>query len=469
MATPLVHIRRLAVDRELFQRLLTVECPDDDFAAFRVSLESIEHDGLATVLAQARYLKLTGKAWRFIQPQEIASLDDSLHQFLAPVRNEACVACPQVEWGASDAELTFYDDDDKRVGKLVVDNDREFLEIAVASTGMTYDDDVAFDGVVRQAFEKLLDACRPTPEASTGALPAPKLSAWKVKPASPTARLPEWLTSMIMCWASLHLRIHVVPSAASELDEHYEGAAPKLFVNEARMQHYTTLRGATRRCCLFYLHDSTGGCVCKHHRVHNHASSGTHACTVLRLDFCGCNLDHTRRCPYHSTREPPPFQNDDVVASTVCTQGLSLRLDCKHNQIEDGAPVPAQPRSRNTKTTNIVNVPLESNACAVSLAAAAVALTEGTPSEAEVERLVTYANAAFSHAITTDEEERESIDMSMRDQMVESMLRSGELFYGFPESKSKGGVALRKRKHPGAVPKWMKQCMPTHGHLLPTK
>lgn len=438
--------------------------------AFLEALSKVQHDGLSTVLRQAAggFVVVTGPSWLpLINENEVVSLQDSVCNFLVPVKEQPLLACPRDSWEETDIKVYLADPSKNRVGMIVVGGDREYIEFSVTATGQIHDNEVKFDAELKAAFGMLLEHATPSPESILATLPKQPTSAWKQHVSSRWCFLPEWAVSFLLRWASCRLRVHVIASAASDLDSNFNGPASMMFVEHAVMEH-VSFKGVAIRKLTLHLHKSTCGCFCKNHRTHSRhlpQAGGTHSRTALVLEFCGCRKSANGRCPYHSTRESPPFQNDDPIASRICMHGLSLKLQCVHH-----AAVPeAHSAVQKSVYTKVIDVPLESDQYTVSFAAACVDLTEGQPSSEEIGKLIDYVGTAFVDAMRADKEERESAKMLMRDQMIESMLRSGELFYGICPNRKTQKQALRKRKSPGSVPKWMNECMETHAHLMPTK
>ena len=411
-------------------------------------------------------MKVTGPAWRpLISSNEVVSLQGSMCDFLVPVKKEPRLACPRDSWKDTDVQVYLTDASKNRVGKIVVGPDREYVEVSVTATGRMYDNEVNFDAALEAAFGTLLEHATPSPESVLAELPNPSLLPWKPHVASRWCFVPEWVVSYLIRWASCHLRVHVIASAASDLDADCNGPPALMFVEHAVLEH-VALNGVTSRKLTLHLHPSTCACFCKNHLTHNNRhTNGTHSRTELVLEFCGCRTSPNGRCPYHPNRESPPFQNDDPIASRICMHGLSLKLRCVHH----AATAPDHAAGQKPVCTTVFNVPLDSNPYALSFAAACVELTDGEPSAEQVGELADYVGNAFSNAMRSDREEREAASMSRRDQMTESMLRSGELFYGVCPNRKSGKQALRKRKKPGSVPKWMSECMQTHSHLMPTR
>ena len=462
------RVRRVALDREHFENDTDVALAPEHASAFLEAMSTVRHDGLSILLRQAAggFVTVTGPAWRpLISSNEVVSLQGSVCDFLVPVKKEPRLACPRDSWDETDVEIYLTDASKNRVGKIVVGPDREYVEVSVTATGRLHDNEVAFDSEMKAVFETLLEHATPSPESILSKLPKPPLCAWKPHVASRWCFVPEWVVSFLIRWASCHLRVHVVASAASDLDADCNGPPALMFVEHAVMEH-VSFKGVASRQLTLHLHQSTCGCFCKNHRTHSRHANGTHSRTELVLAFCGCRNSSNGRCPYHPKRESPPFQNDDPIASSICMHGLSLKLRCVHQ----AAAIPdTHSAAQKSVYTTVLDVPLDSDPYAVSFAAACVELTDGEPSAEAVGELADYVETAFADAMRADKEEREAVSMSRRDQMIESMLRSGELFYGLCPNRKSGKQALRKRKHPGAVPKWMAECMETHAHLLPSK
>ena len=461
------RVRRIAIDKKNFENDAETVLAPEHANAFLEALSKVRHDGLSTVLQQATrgFVTVTGPAWLpLISQNEVVSLRGSVCNFLVPVKKEPRLACPRNSWEETDIKVYLSGPCKNRVGMLVVGGDRAYVEVSVTATGQLYDTDVEFDAELKAAFGALLEHAAPSPESILAKLPKSSLCAWKPHIASRWCFLPEWAASVFIRWASCHLRVHVIASAASDLDADCNGPTSLMFVEHAVMEHISSKGIASRKLTL-HLHQSTCGCFCKNHRTHSRHAGGTHSRTELVFEFCGCRNSASGRCPYHIKQESPPFQNDDPIASRICMHGLAVKLRCVHH----AAAVPeAQGSFQKPIYTTVLDVPLEYDPFAVSFAAACVVLSDGSPSAEEVDALVDYVGTAFADAMRSDREERESVSMSMRDQMTESMLRSGELLYGFCPNRKSGKQALRKRKHSGTVPKWMSDCMATHSHLMPT-
>ena len=461
-------VRRIAIDSKHFDNDTGAVVSPEHAASFLAALRGVPHEGLAKLIARSAggTVAVCGPAWRpFVSPNELASLDARVYDFLVPVKNEPRLACPQLSWKHTDVQVYLNDASKQQICKLVVGGDSEFVEVTAIETKTIYDNEVEFDARLEAAFATLIEHAMPTPASIVAALPKPSLGTWKSSPASRWCLLPEWAVSTLLRWTSQHLRIHVIASAAVELDANSMGPPSILFLDHASMEH-VSFKGAASRRINLKLHKSTCACLCKHHRTHNRHAGGTHANTELALEFCGCRLSNGR-CVYHPTKESPPFQNDDPVADKICMHGLSLKLKCTH-ETRDAASNSHAALQKPIHTT-VLDVPLESNPFAVSFAAACVELSEGTPEPERIQSLVDYVATAFDDAMQNDREERQSVPMLKRDQMTESMLRSGEFFFGPCPSRNNGKLTLRKRKQPGTIPKWMHECVTTHSHLLPNR
>ena len=435
-------IRRLAISKEHFDVELDVRCSPESKNAFVDVLARQASTGwLEKLLEQTARIEISGSAWWPLVAQHETAETDAI--VMAAVKKSGLLAAPRVLWSELDVKLTLYDVDDARVGCISIDDD--LIEVGIAATGMVRDE-ITLDADLKLAFKTLFQAHPPTTTAILANLPLPH-TAWKPNEASRWSLLPEWTVSAFLRWASYHLRLHVLFSASSGLDDNCFGSTIGVFVERAIMEHVKSSRGTAARKITMQLHDSVG-CICKNHRA---CGDAAHTKSRIVLHFCGCCHDINGSCPFHPK---------DDVESAVCTHGLRMLVQCVH---AGDSEVPI--------VTTCVDVPLKPP-FARCFAAACVELTETERTEADAKQIAAHVATEFNQAIDNDTKERESIDINLMDSMVESMLRSGELFYGLPQGKKGGQQMLRrKRKHSGniAVPAWMKACMFTHSHLFQTR
>ena len=240
--------RRLAVSKDSFDVELYVLCSPESKKAFVdvISRAAAAHDWLDELLHQTALIKISGQAWwPLVAQHEMASspTEDTTAVVMAAVKKTALLAAPRTLWSESDVKLNLYDSDTNRIGCISIDDD--LIEVGVVATGMVHDE-LEVDPELQLAFKTLVDAHPPTAEASLANLPV-NYTAWKPNEASPWSLLPEWAISTFLRWASYNLRIHVLFSASSGLDDNCFGSTPGIFVEQATMEHVVTSRGTAAR------------------------------------------------------------------------------------------------------------------------------------------------------------------------------------------------------------------------------
>jgi hypothetical protein len=401
-------------------------------------------------------ITIEGPAWqRFVQKSEDPPVDMNPETIFA-VKATDYLAFPSQGWDTIDATLHFYNEKREELATACVNT--HGISIRSHETNQAYP--VSFKcatflsklvGCVENVSIREEDCLTLIPKAS--------LNSWQPTESSTWATIPEWMVSLFLRWASHHLRVHVLFSACVPLSTNQCGATPDIFLESATVEH-TTFKERTSRRCTFRVHDSVGGCVCKNHG----AAQGEHWRTALQVNFCGCKCDLSK-CPFHPKRVSS--SSTDPIVETICTHGLTVKLLCFHKD-ECGKCI----------CSTLMNVPLPDDNFMNLFAASCVELTE-KPQVVPTEHLKQALETMFEHSLREDMNEFSAIDINigLRDQMIESVLRSGDYFYGPPEGKRSGKSALRKRKKEAAskhdterqthVPKWMCACMSTHAHILP--
>lgn len=460
-------IRRLALPKETFLADCDVQCSDASCNKFLSTLSrcSAAHDWLAQLLKQTTSIKLSGSAWhQLVSQHEMAppvSKDgkpDVVVAAMAAVKKTELLAIPRTTWSA-DVKLTLYDSENEPVGKLTIFDD--IVEVSILATRVIHDE-LELDRDMQNEFDNLRKANPPSIFDCLSTLPLVVPVALAPTTSSRWQFMPEWTVSTFLLWLSQQLRIHVLFSASSVLDDECIGSKPRIFVDRAIMEH-VNIKGITARRITFTMHDSTG-CICQHHRKDATAVVGPHSKTFVRLDFCGCR--HDGKCPFHDAPSCTKPVCTEPLSSSVCTHKIRLTVQCVHaNEDLDIAK---------HSFVTCVDVKLESSPFAVAFCTACVELTEGIQTKETAEKLEEYVSKAFEKsmaAVEPDDDAPAPDDLQMRDQIVESIIRSKEFYFGHPTGRNNGKHMLRrkKRKHrdQGAVPAWMSRCMSTHAHLMP--
>ena len=451
--------RRVAISKEVFDACIEVELDSDVSGLLMEELLSRSDTGpVVKVATETVRVTIEGPAWqRFVQTKEDRPVDMNPETIFA-VKSTDYLAFPSQGWDTIDATLHFYNEKREELATACVDN-RHGISIRSHETNQTYP--VSFKcatilsklvGCVENVSIREEECLAPIPKAS--------LNSWQPtdRISSKWATIPEWMVSLSLRWASHHLRVHVLFSACVPLSTNQRGATPDIFFESATVEH-TTLKERTSRRCTFRVHDSVGGCVCKNHG----ASQGKHWRTALQVNFCGCKCDRSM-CPFHPKRVSS--STTDPIVEAICTHGLAVKLLCFHKE-EDGK----------CTCSTLMNVPLPDDNFVSLFAASCVELTE-KPQVVPTEQLKQALETMFEHSLREDiaDFSASDVNIGLRDQMIESVLRSGDYFFGPPEGKRSGKSALRKRKKEAAskhdteqasVPKWMCACMTTHSHLMP--
>lgn len=451
-------VRRIAVSQDCFDASVEVQLRENVATPLLRQMKDSDVEALAAMAKDAVRVTIDGPAWqRFMYRDEETPTSLNPETTLA-VKGTGYLAFPSKTWDLFDTTVHFYNASKEELATGSIRACEKIIDVNCHSTKQTYQfnphPESAF-GLVQAIQNVSLNSgeCLAT-------IPEPRLDAWSPKEQSKWATIPEWLASFFLRWSSHHLRIHVLHSACVPLESE-TGPSPDIFIESATIEHALQRNGDAFRRCTFRLHESVGGCVCKNHTDKH---PGQHARSVLRVDFCGCNCHHSV-CPYHPKRVVSSSSTDPLI-DKICTHGLCVKVLCFHTD-ETG------------KFTchTVMDVPLQDDKFMNLFASSCVELTEN-PQAIPTEQLQSSMETVFENAMKEDLGEWTSheINIEMRDQMTESILRSGEYYCGPPEGKRNGKHLLRKRKkeplskherEAQKIPKWMCACMTTHAHLIP--
>ena len=451
-------MRRIAIHQDCFDASVEVELDERVAKPLLQQLSASTIDALAATAADSARVTIDGPAWqRFMYKDEETPISLNPETTFA-VRGTGFLAFPSKRWDLFDATIHFYNSDKEELATACMRACERIIDVQCHSTNQTYQ----FNPQSASAAN-LANAIQHVSLETTECLatiPDPRVDSWSPKERSKWATIPEWIASLFVRWASHHLRIHVLHSACVPL-ESQTGPSPDIFLESATVEHAVQRNGDTFRRCTFRLHESVGGCLCKHH---TDKQVGEHSRSVVRVDFCGCNC-HQSVCPFHPKRVASSSSTDPLI-DKICTHGLCVKVLCFHTD-ETGK----------FTCSAVMDVPLQDDKFMNLLASSCVELTEN-PQTIPTEQLQSSMETVFENAMKEDLGEWTSheINIEMRDQMTESILRSGDYFYGPPEGKRNGKQLLRKRRREPAskheqetqnVPKWMCSCMSTHAHLIP--
>ena len=480
-------MRRLSINSECFNSCVDVDVEPSVSKTLLVEINRSGIEPLVDISKSTHTVKLKGPAWkRFVQKREDRP-DGVDPSYLFAIKNTDCVAFPSTKWDVFESTLHFYDAEKKELATASVGT--HAIDIRSNATNQAYkftppEESNLIRELVDLVQEVVLDGSK-----SVAALPASMAVSWFPAERSKWATLPEWMASLFLRFASHKLRIHVLFSAAAPLVSDGTAVSTDIFLDSATVEH-TTYKDVTSRRCTFRIHDSVGGCVCPNHTTTN-KSAGRHWRTAIQLSFCGCKLDG-HRCPLHPKVAPSAT---DPLVDGICTHGLSVKLLCFH-----------QDEDRKCTCTTVMSVACNDKFTKL-FAASCVELTE-RPIVVPVEQLKQAIETRFEHSIREEIAAlaADDINIDIRDQIIESVLRSGDYFFG-KETSHRGAtkLAVLKRKksnddddddyddddpstgaaasssstprrtvaaaaaqrQDSAVPKWVCACASTHAHLLP--
>lgn len=433
-------MRRLAVSEAHFRRDLKIDATDACTAAVVDALSKLGFVGINRMVVDTKLVQVTGQAWRFKGPSAAA---EPAPQLIA-VRSNPLAASPASNWG-SDVTIKLLNSKREHTSTIVIDGD-EFGMLEEGGGG-TILENVEPSDELRAAFNRLFDECRPTVAACLEMLPAQPSSAFVSPRNSRLAYLPEWLVGLFVKWASLHLRLHVLFNSTMPLDGDGVGRSSEFFVDGATVEH-VTFNGRVSRRVILYLHPFACGCICGNH--HDDVDASTHKFALVQLDFCGIK---SSSCPYHPT--PAASSTHD---ERVCAHDAVLKVSCAHTDVETQRPT----------YTKILRIELDDDPFLAAFATACVELTE-RPAAVSREVLQTELERQFEFVVHTDAQT--NVNWEVRDQIVESMLRTKDFFVGRPAGSTRR-VTLKNRKlrrrSEGGLSKWMREAgSTTHSHLFP--
>ena len=436
-------MQRISIPAENFETSTEVQIQSN---IFKLILDAMMNSTAELVKSahQVDRIAVEGPMWKRVS-NSVENYDSVSPERVFAVKGTNFLAMPHSCWDAFDATLVFYDKSNNILAKASIDDE---INVRCSSTKQTYrlstPDESLVNTVKRAVNEVNLESTD-----CLASLPTPTVDAWSPKPGSQWCTLPEWLASTFILWASHHLRIHVLTSSCVNLEEQL-GDSPDFFFETATIEHAKRYEQIIRRCT-FRLHDSMPGCICKNHR--NAAQTAAqHWRSVIQVEFCGRKCDGVC-CPLHG-KKTTLFEDNHT-----CMDGLAIKVLCFH-------------REEKVTCFEVLNLKLQDDKFFNVFAAACVEITE-VPKNVSIPTLQCAVRNAFKKSMKEDAEERREIDIQMRDQQVESIIRSKDYFFGLPHGKKSGKSSLRKRVRDansthGVPPNWICACGPTHGHLFPT-
>jgi hypothetical protein len=416
---------RVAMPSSVVNEQLSLFVFDSDVDLIKSQLEREDSMALAMLSDSVCTIAIRGSAFLTLSLEEVPSLTQEEALRLVAIEQQPSMAQALTEWSLPDVGFDFIDENELLLASMEMELNGECFELVNGQQT----ESMKISPELTALFQKALSTVQPNLELSLQSIaPLVKFEATRI---GQNAQMPAWLSDISARWFSHALRIHVLISASMPLTMNMPLTIDRCILSTGIFNQLPC------RKINFVFHPSCGRCLCSAHKPFG-APEGAPKCILLQLTVSA--------------------ESDDQYPIGAV---LDARLVCLHS-FEASRPKPH----------TIVPLPRGDGLVFTAIATTALALDDvESPHSSQALKSELYS------IIDTDIQKRRVYSscsdelLAIRDQICETMLRTGRFVYGQGLTASKrasSSVTLRDRGGEG-VPGWMKSLIPTHAHLFPSK